>query len=238
MAISDPKIVELRAKVKAAQQEFDMAVTFHELWKPAAYDENLHKRMGVSYATNAFHVMRIALRRETLLALMRLWDRSPDAIGMESIARTLRDKQVINTLVVARAARMRLAGVEDQIRQTLNPLTAQAIELVDKYARHGSHYAVREKLWNLRNERLAHRQAKNTEATEADATDEEIETFYQDMSELIRLLLHLVEAHAYDPKESAQVYRRYALLFWAAARGEKTEGHPDYRAPSRVTPPA
>ena len=129
MAISDPKIVELRAKVKAAQQEFDMAVTFHELWKPAAYDENLHKRMGVSYATNAFHVMRIALRREMLLALMQLWDRSPDAIGMESIARTLRDKQVINTLVVARAARMRLAGVEDQIRQTLTPLAVQAIEL-------------------------------------------------------------------------------------------------------------
>ena len=59
---------------------------------------------------------------------------------------------------------------------------------------------MREKLWNLRNERLAHRQAKITEATGADATDEEIETFYQDMSELIRLLLHLVEAHAYDPK--------------------------------------
>jgi hypothetical protein len=47
MNVNDPKIVSLRATVKAAQQEFDMAVMFHEMWKPAAYDEALHKRMGV-----------------------------------------------------------------------------------------------------------------------------------------------------------------------------------------------
>jgi hypothetical protein len=51
MNINDPKIASLRAKVQAALQEFDMAVTFHEVWKLAAYDEDLRKRMGVSYAT-------------------------------------------------------------------------------------------------------------------------------------------------------------------------------------------
>jgi hypothetical protein len=38
MEIDDPKIVALREKVTAAQQKFDVAVTFHEVWKPAAYD--------------------------------------------------------------------------------------------------------------------------------------------------------------------------------------------------------
>ena len=52
-----------------------MAIAFHEVWKPAAYDKSLHERMGVSLATNAFHVVQAALRREMLLALMRLWDR-------------------------------------------------------------------------------------------------------------------------------------------------------------------
>ena len=33
---------------------------------------DLHERMGSSYATNTFLVIRSALRRETLLALMRL----------------------------------------------------------------------------------------------------------------------------------------------------------------------
>ncbi len=75
MNVNDPKIADLGAEVKAAQQEFDMAVTFHEVWKPAAYDKDLHHRMGKSYASNAFNVVRVALRREMLLALMRLWDK-------------------------------------------------------------------------------------------------------------------------------------------------------------------
>ena len=42
---------DLRAEVRAALQEFDMAIAFHEVWKPAAYDKSLHERMGVSLAT-------------------------------------------------------------------------------------------------------------------------------------------------------------------------------------------
>jgi hypothetical protein len=71
MEIDDPKIVALKQKVTAAQQEFDMAVTFHEIWKPAAYDQELHSRLGNSYATQAFLVTRTALRREMLLSLVR-----------------------------------------------------------------------------------------------------------------------------------------------------------------------
>jgi hypothetical protein len=69
MEIDDPKIVALREKVTAAQQEFDMAVTFHEVWKPAAYDKDLHSRMGNSFASQAFLITRTALRREMVLAL-------------------------------------------------------------------------------------------------------------------------------------------------------------------------
>ena len=53
MEIDDPKIVALREKVTAAQQEFDMAIAFHEIWKPTAYDKNLHSRMGRSYLKSA-----------------------------------------------------------------------------------------------------------------------------------------------------------------------------------------
>ena len=93
MNIADPKIVSLREHVEAPQQEFDMAVAFHETWKPTAYDEDLHKRMGKSYATNAFKVVRLALRREMMLALMRLWDKRRDAVRLEDIAQTLRDRE-------------------------------------------------------------------------------------------------------------------------------------------------
>jgi len=218
----------LRTEIMAAQQEFDMAVKFHEMWKPAAYDDDLRQRMGVSYATNAFHVVRMALRREMLLALMRLWDKSPGTVRMDLIAPTLRSNDFINALAADRVARMGLPESEGQMRQDLGQLRDKAIVLIDKYSKDGSHGAVRDNLKTLRNKRLAHRQIEAA-ATGPNATDEQIESFYQDTSELVRLLLSLVEATYYDPKDAASVYRHYATLFWAGVRGERTEGHPNYR---------
>ena len=89
MDITNSQITKLKKMVTAAQEEFNMAVTYHEVWKPAAYDKDLHSRMGQSYASQAFLVMRIALRRETVLALMRLWDRNKQAVRMSLIVATI-----------------------------------------------------------------------------------------------------------------------------------------------------
>jgi len=226
MNVNDPEIIRLRETVAAAREEFDLAVIFHETWKPAAYDEDLHKRMGVSFATNAFHVVRIALRREIWLALTRLWDKRPDAVRMEFVAKTLRKPHVINALAADRATR--LPAAEIQIRQHLTQTAKQAIELIDKYANDGS---TRQKLQTLRHERLAHREI--AAVTGISATDEEVEAFYQDISKLISLLLSLVMANAYDPDDTAEVYRFHGKFFWAAVRGERTEGHPNFRAPGQ-----
>ena len=169
--------------MEAAQQEFDMAIQFHEAWKPAAYDEALHKRMGTSFATKTFLIVRSALRREMLLALMRLWDKDSSNVRMkESIADVLRKQSVVDALAVDWAAGM--TGAKDQIRLDLSERASEAIALVDKYSKGGSHYATREKLTTLRNERLAHRPAKEVAAAGADPTDEEVESFYQDNSKL------------------------------------------------------
>jgi hypothetical protein len=102
MKIDDSKILTLRAKVRAAHEKFDTAQACHEAWKPAAYDEALdealHERIGRSYAANTFIVLRQALRREMLLALMRLWDNTPQAVGMRSIANSLQDKRIMDAL--------------------------------------------------------------------------------------------------------------------------------------------
>jgi hypothetical protein len=228
------KIASLQKQVKAAQQEFDMAITFHETWKPAANDEDLRKRMGTSFATQTFLVVRLALRREMLLALMRLWDNDDRNVRMElSIANVLRDQSVVRALAVARAACIG-ADWEDQMRSHLNRQASEAIGLVEKYSKAGSHYATLEKLRRLRNQRLAHRPVKEVAATGVDPTDEEIESFYQDNSKLVSLLLSLVAGVAYDPKDTAEVARFYAKFFWAGVRGERTEGHPNYRAPPKT----
>jgi hypothetical protein len=120
MNIDDQTIVSVREKVDAAREELDMAVTFHEAWKPSAYDEDLHKRMGASYATNTFLVVRTALYREMLLALMRLWDKDTRAIGMESIAATIGDPHLIDALAADRAARIGLPEAEGEVRKELS----------------------------------------------------------------------------------------------------------------------
>ena len=58
MSITDSEITKLKKMVTAAQEEFDMAVAYHEVWKPAAYDKDLHSRMGQSYASEAVLVIR------------------------------------------------------------------------------------------------------------------------------------------------------------------------------------
>jgi hypothetical protein len=206
-----------------------MAVAFHELWKPAAYDKDLHSRMGKSFASQAFLITRTALRREMVLALMRLWDTNTKGIRMQSVAATLRETEVIDALALDRVKALGMPEAIGQMRDDLGKRAAQVIRLINKYMEGGSHDAVLKKLLALRHERLAHRQLAPTTATGANATDEEIEEFYQDNSKLIHILFSLANATAYDPEDTAKVYRHYASHFWAGARGEQTEGHPNYR---------
>ncbi len=211
-------IANLKQMVTAAKEEFDLAVAFHEVWKPAAYDQDLHARLGNSYATQAFQVTRSALRREVILALVRLWDVDKQAQGvrMDAIWRILRDKQVIDALAQERADKMGLNGVLVHVRQDLAGKAAEVLKLIGKYRAEGPRHTVLLNLRTLRNERLAHRQVMPSEATAtgASANDDEIEQFYQDNSKLVQLLLSLVNAMAYDPQQTAGVFGFYAKAFW------------------------
>jgi hypothetical protein len=218
MEIDDPKIIALREQVTAAQQEFDMAVAFHEVWQPATYDKDLHNRLGTSFATQAFLIARTALRREMLLALMRLWDdtRFGEHIRMQGIWAMLRDKEVIDVIALDRAKRIGLHDLIDDVRDDIGKRAKKAVLLIGKYMKGGKNFTVFENLRALRNERLAHRQLNRTPtiATGADASDKEIEEFFQDSSQLIAILLGVVNAIAYDPQDTANVYGFYARHFW------------------------
>ena len=43
MEMTESKIAELKTMVTAAREEFRMAVTYHEVWKPAGYNKELHR---------------------------------------------------------------------------------------------------------------------------------------------------------------------------------------------------
>jgi hypothetical protein len=253
--MSAPEILALQAKVRAADEEFRIAIACHEAWKPAAYDATLHARIGTSYAANTFVLVRQVLRREVVLSLARLWDEDKRSVGMSSIANCLSDKRIMDALAGHCAAQrgLRLYNVDDipaeerpavleviqrsetqfglREGQALRERAAEAIKIIRIYECGGAGHATLEMLMTLRNERLAHRQVKPSagEPGDHDAFDERVESFYQDMAKLIRRLLIAVVQVSYNPDESAEIARRNAGLFWASVRGERTEGHPNYR---------
>lgn len=241
------EIQRMKKMVDVARQEIELAVMFHETWRPAAYDADLHARIGASYAGHAFLIIRLALRRELLLALTRLWDSNKKAVRMGLIADWLRNKRLFDALVQQRTQRLRLetSFAYGAIKAELVSKRDQVLALIGKYSAGGSAAVVLEKVTKVRHKHLAHRQVPTIPA-ELDqisqqshagsdsvdlATDDEIEAFYQDNLQLVSLLLSLVQAHSYDMSQAAAVYKHHAKFFWASARGERTEGHPAYRVP-------
>ncbi len=235
MPISDA-IEQTETAVRAALDEVSMAVMFHETWKPTAYDGELHARMGNSHATHAFQIIRASLRREMLLSLMRVWDtyKHKQTLRMSKIVDNLRDKTFFAALSRKRAKEFRdfPEGIQLAVLVRLETTRDEVVALGRKYQEGGSGFEAFEKLQGLRNERLAHRQLAPTTASAAEATDQDIEVFYADSLDIVKRLVALVLATACDLEGTGDVYRHHAQLFWANARGERTEGHPNYRQPS------
>ena len=224
-------IEKLKAQVRAAEEEAVFAVMLHESWKPTAYDVDLQERMGTSYATHTFQIVRLALRRELLLAVARVWDTNKKAVRLTAISEILRDDRYFDALVRERADRARIGPApESLMREALSPKRDEVLSLIRKYMHDGEGESVLEGLRAIRHERLAHRQVEPAKVEQKQATDEQIEVLYQDTLTIVTRLLSLVLATAFDiSNDAANVYRHHAGYFWAAARGERTEGHPSYR---------
>lgn len=249
MGDTQENIERLNNLVDTARQEIELAIMLHETWRPAAYDTGLHSRIGTSYAAHAFQIIRLSLRRELLLALTRVWDTNKQAVRMSLIADRLRDTKCFEALVQFRVGRTgpRSRFTPDTMREELTPKRDQVLKLIYKYSADGAAFEVLKKLKTLRNEHLAHRELPKAPVAVAGsdtprqqdeegkrpvrANDDEIETFYQDNLEIMRLLLSLVQGVALDLSDATVVYKHHAKYFWASARGERTEGHPDYHPP-------
>lgn len=243
------EIERLKISVDTARQEIELAVMFHETWRPAAYDTALHARIGTSYAAHAFEIIRLSLRRELLMALMRVWDTNKQAVRMSLIADRLRDRSFFEALVQFRADRIGLHSrfTPVAMREALTPKRDHVLKLIDKYSMNGTAFEVLQRLRTLRHQHLAHRQLPNAPIAISGsdspaqqnkeggspvwATDDEIESFYRDNLEIMRLLLGLVQGLAFDLSEATDVYKHHAKYFWASACGERTEGHPKYHPP-------
>ncbi|GLQ50049.1 hypothetical protein ACFFJT_06760 [Dyella flava] len=233
------KYKQVRVAVDAAFEQAAQAVMFHETWRPTAEDADLVERMGTSFATHAFQITRWALRRELVMALMRMWDggrsassNSPMAtLSIKHISTFLRDKDSFDVLAQERSGHLGHEGdmIAKMICGTLQSVCDSVLPQIDKYLPGGTGHQTFEDLRKLRNKRLAHHDiAGSVELT--DPTDAGIEDFYRDTLEIVSLLMHLVKGVACDMGDTISIYAMYARYFWASARGERTEGHPQYKS--------
>lgn len=229
---TEEQLERARIAVRAARDEAVFVVRLHETWKPTAYDADLRARMGNSFATHSFLVIRTALRREVLMALMRLWDTNRQALKLTAIAETLGDPACFDALVRSRVQSLDSTfDITERVRETLEPKRDEILALIRKYTDDISKSSILERLRTLRHEHLAHRQANApTNPDDLQHTDEEVEQIYQDTLAIVALMLSVVLATSFDiARQVSDVYRHHAGFFWAAARGERTEGHPRFR---------
>ena len=167
MHIDSCEIQALKGKVCAADEEFSFAQACHEAWKPTAHDAGLHERVGISYAANTFNLIRLVLRREMVLALMRLWDKDKRTINLHSMGNALSDKRIVDALAADYAAiwahlppsnlddvpeelrvevteAVRLSELEFSQRQgdELREKASEAISVIRKYQEDSSGYRI------------------------------------------------------------------------------------------------
>ena len=230
-----PSIGKLQGALKAVERNMDMATGLHEVWKPTAFDNALHERMGISFASHAFNVVKTALRREMLLALVRVWDKTQGTQSLSVVVRSLREPTTWADLVAHRTASLGYRFLDDAVESTLVEIRDEVFAINDAYSKEGTQYHVLHRLVKLRNVDLAHSQAAEAGAKRGvDSFDEQVEEIYRDTQRIVSKLLSLVNGNAYSYIDVGHVYAHYAKRFWASVRGENTEGHPDYRPPHDV----
>jgi hypothetical protein len=231
---------QLKTSVKILEEQVVTAVAFHETWRPAAKDSALHERLGESYATNSFIVIRLALRRELVLTLMRIWDSNPRAAHIFHVRNLLQSKSVFDLLVEDRHGRigrsvveplsdgrgLRGDGAKRFLKSELIAKRKQVRREIGKYMSGGAGESDMQALEKLRNEQLAHRSRSEEAWTGLDPGDEIVESIYQDTLEVVSLLLSLVLGRAFDMGQAKDVWRHHASFFWASVRGEHDKGHP------------
>lgn len=215
-----PNIAAMADQLGKIQEEFDVAIAAHASWRPAAYDADLHSRMGVSYATNTFNIIRGALWRECVLALGRIWDRDQNTIKLTAMRRDLEHPDFMDVLMAHRKTRSVPPEIEAMMRDQLREKAARLAETLASFDQRGSRSSAIEHLRTVRNS-LAHRPLSAASIGEVTLDDTQLEEIFNGTAEVISGLWSLLAATAYSPLEANGVWSHYARHFWTHVRGER-----------------
>lgn len=221
------KLDRLSMTANAISDEYDLAARNHETWKPMVSDKDLHDRIGRSFAAHTFGWIRDAVRRDMVLALMRIWDSGKGTLNLFRLMEDIDNPEIMDALVARRSERVP-ASIEPQMRQRLSDQRERLRAMIDEYGEGGASEGTLDRLRIVRNGVLAHNLStkRNGKKMPDDLTDAMVDQFYQHTSGIVRGVLSLLDATAYNPDEAAAQYGQCAGYFWEGVKGEQTEGHP------------
>ncbi len=208
---------DLQRIAEFACQEMAYITSLHEHWKPAAYDETIFSRFNNTYAGHSFNVIRVALRREVVLGLLRLWDSKPRTFNMRLISENLRDDGLYDCVLShIRDAFMPSPDCRAEYRAKRTRLCDL---ITDTQGESSNKWKC---LFKIRNEHLAHRntggQPKLVAVASGDKEDTAVEWLYNRSAKIVEDLLAVTNGHTYSFSVAAGVDNLYAGYFWDAFR--------------------
>jgi len=190
------KISALKASVQTAKEDLTAALAFYEAWKPVASDEQLLAKLKQSPVATTILTIRLALKREMLLALDRLWQ------NMERASRSIKSRDVLSALTKERSSKPAMQAV---VRRQLAQHLAASTAMLDNYA---SDYA------KATLDRWLTASSLRTSDLAADMEASEIGKLVADLRELTSRLSSLALGECDDFLDVAQQYSDMSLQFW------------------------
>ena len=236
----DSEIELMKKFVYAIRDEIMYVISIYETWHPMVSDDELQSRFNHSLAGQSFVFIRIALQREILLTLTRLWDGVGGSISIKKIAHNLENKHFVKKLI---EKTYKIENdteesyfIKSEMSSYVESKINQVLSIMNAYIKPNGHgLKILFYLKELRNKKLAHNQVNVEEANfdsniNIDITFGELDTLFKDMLIIAEFLLSIFHRHGYNMDEARRVDATYARIFWRGATGEKKPGHPDYRS--------
>lgn len=217
----DQVLAELRRRLDLMWQDLTFAIACFELFRIAARDQRLLARLGKSYAAGAFRPVRDALFRETVLALMRIWDkRSRGNFRMDEIVDNVVRTEIVNAIKMRRRSAFRETDVQADLAEVQVDNEIARVKAIRRRARMGKLSEAVNALEKHRHRFLAHTEI-NVVAAPIRAVKYGDERYLLRWSATLSQLLNvLVDDLHVSPRHDFEQLRIAATLFWAPVRAE------------------
>ncbi|QJQ01976.1 MULTISPECIES: AbiU2 domain-containing protein [Herbaspirillum] len=231
-ADNEARLVRIRRVIRAARLELPIAIAAFETWRPMVEDGSLINRVNNLNVTETFLAIRGLLWRELIMAIMRFWDDDSKTIGLPYVIAWLREdgaKELLASDVASAAVEQMNLTVDEKnsFVENLIGVYDYVDQCVAAYEKGGAYYQIYDNFRRIRHQRLAHRQIKPNTGGQTDSTRPELEQFYRDTLNIVKILNASLNQEEFDLEGIRYSAKCKSVNFWGSVAWQKGEhDHP------------